>query len=85
MTAQQPYPFVEIFCDPQLKSEGENSPIGIILCSGKGREKIELLFSPGDNINVSEYLTNLPSKGLLAEKLSKAVKSAQLKLPGSID
>lgn len=66
-------------------SEGEHSPIGIILCSGKGREKIELLFSPGDNINVSEYLTNLPSKKLLAEKLSKAVKSAQLKLPRSID
>lgn len=66
-------------------SEGENSPIGIILCSGKGKEKIELLFSPGDNINLSEYLTKLPSKKLLAEKLSKAIKSAQLKLPRSID
>jgi predicted nuclease of restriction endonuclease-like (RecB) superfamily len=62
-------------------SGDENLPIGIILCSEKGKEKIELLFSPADKINVSEYLTNLPSKKLLAEKLNKAVKSAQLKLP----
>jgi predicted nuclease of restriction endonuclease-like (RecB) superfamily len=63
-------------------SEGENSPIGIILCSEKGKEKIELLFSPDDKINVSEYLTSLPSKELLAERLNRAVKSVQLKLPG---
>jgi hypothetical protein len=62
-------------------SRDENLPIGIILCSEKGKEKIELLFSPVDKIKVSEYLTNLPSKKMLAEKLSKAVKSAQLKLP----
>ncbi|MDQ1354307.1 MAG: hypothetical protein QG657_4616 [Acidobacteriota bacterium] len=62
-------------------AKDENLPIGIILCSEKGKEKIELLFSPVDKIKVSEYLTNLPSKKMLAEKLSKAVKSAQLKLP----
>jgi predicted nuclease of restriction endonuclease-like (RecB) superfamily len=62
-------------------SEDENLPIGIILCSEKGKEKIELLFSPVDKIKVSEYMTNLPSKKMLAEKLNKAVKSAQLKLP----
>ena len=65
--------------------EDENSPIGIILCSEKGREKIELLFSPDDKINVSEYLTNLPSKKLLAQKLNKAVKSAHYKTSGSTD
>lgn len=61
-------------------SADENLPIGIILCSEKGKEKIELLFSPADKINVSEYLTNLPSKKLLAEKLNKAIKAAQLKV-----
>jgi predicted nuclease of restriction endonuclease-like (RecB) superfamily len=60
--------------------EGENSPVGIILCTEKGKEQIELLFLPKDRIKVSEYLTKLPPKELFAEKLHKAVLTAQLKL-----
>ena len=60
--------------------EDENPPIGLILCSEKGKEQIELLFLPKDRIKVAEYLTKLPSKELILEKLHKAIKFAQVKL-----
>ena len=60
--------------------EGENPPVGLILCSEKGKEVIELLFLPNDKIKVAEYMTNLPPKELFAEKLHKAIEVAQLKL-----
>ncbi|OQX22093.1 MAG: cytoplasmic protein [Candidatus Altiarchaeales archaeon A3] len=60
--------------------EGENPPVGVILCTEKGKELIELLFLPDDNIKVAEYLTKLPSKELFAEKLHKAMLMAQVKL-----
>ncbi len=60
--------------------EDENPPIGIILCAEKGKEQIELLFLPQDRIKVSEYLTKLPPKELFAEKLHKAVQTAQVEL-----
>ncbi len=59
-------------------AEDENPPIGVILCTEKGREHIELLFLPEDRIKVSEYMTKLPSKELFAEKLHKAIQRAQL-------
>jgi len=61
----------------------ENLPIGIILCTEKGKEQIELLFLQKDRIKVSEYLTKLPPKELFAEKLHKAIQTAQLMLKGS--
>jgi predicted nuclease of restriction endonuclease-like (RecB) superfamily len=49
--------------------EGENSPIGLILCTGKNSEHIELLELDRSDIRVSEYMTELPPKKLLEEKL----------------
>ena len=60
-------------------NKDENPPIGLILCAEKGREQIELLFLPKDRIRVSEYLTKLPPKKLFAEKLHKAIQSAQIR------
>lgn len=60
--------------------EDENPPVGLILCTEKGKEQIELLFLPQDRVKVSEYLTKLPPKKLFAEKLHKAMLTAQLKL-----
>ncbi|PKN00586.1 MAG: cytoplasmic protein [Elusimicrobia bacterium HGW-Elusimicrobia-2] len=60
--------------------EGENPPVGMILCAEKGRKQIELLCLPQERIRVSEYLTKLPSKELFAEKLKKAIRVAQLEL-----
>lgn len=61
-------------------AEDENPPIGVILCTEKGKERIELLFLPEDRIKVAEYLTELPPKELFAEKLHKAIQRAQLLL-----
>ena len=58
----------------------ENPPIGIILCTEKGKEQIELMFLPEDRIRVSEYLTKLPPKELFVEKLHKALQTAQIEL-----
>ncbi len=55
------------------KVEGENSPIGLILCSGKNEEHIELLDLEKSNIKVAEYLTILPPLQLLKDKLHKAI------------
>lgn len=60
--------------------KGENPPLGLILCADKGHEQIELLFLPKDRIKVAQYLKKMPSKELFAEKLHKAVQSAQLQL-----
>ena len=60
----------------------ENPPVGIILCSEKGKEQIELLFLHEDRIKVAEYITKLPAKELFAEKLRKAISVAQLKQKG---
>ena len=53
--------------------EGENLPIGLILCTGKNPEHIELLQLHKSNIKVADYFTILPSKKLLLEKLHKAI------------
>jgi predicted nuclease of restriction endonuclease-like (RecB) superfamily len=58
-------------------NEGENPPIGLILCSGKNPEHIEILQLDKSNIKVSEYLTILPSNELLLEKLQLAVEIAK--------
>lgn len=65
------------------QAEGENTPIGLILCTGKNEEHIELLRLDKSNIRVADYLTILPPKKLLQEKLHKAVEIAQQKIRGN--
>ncbi len=65
--------------------EGENTPIGLILCTGKNEEHIELLQLEKSNIRVADYYTILPSKKLLQEKLHKAIEIAQLKFEKNQD
>ena len=60
--------------------KGENPPIGLILCSGKNQEHIELLQLSKSNIRVSEYLTKLPSKEILQKKLRQSIELAKNKL-----
>ena len=60
--------------------EGENKPIGLILCAGKNEEHVELMHLEDSNIRVAEYLTKLPSKQLLEEKLKLSIKRAEQQL-----
>jgi predicted nuclease of restriction endonuclease-like (RecB) superfamily len=60
------------------QKEGENKPIGLILCSEKSPEQINYLMLDNDeHIKVAEYLTLLPDKKLLLEKLEKAIALAE--------
>lgn len=60
--------------------EGENPPIGLILCADKNQEHVELLQLDKSNIRVAQYLTMLPSQELLQHKLHDFVAKAKLQL-----
>jgi len=62
------------------QEEGEDSPLGIILCTGKKYEQIELLELDKSGIHVAEYLTTLPSKEILEEKLQQAIVNARTRM-----
>lgn len=64
-------------------AEGENKPIGLILCAGKNEEHIELMHLDDSNIRVAEYMTKLPERKLLEQKLQQAIKRAQDRLRNS--
>jgi predicted nuclease of restriction endonuclease-like (RecB) superfamily len=60
------------------QKEGENKPIGLILCSEKSPEQINYLMLDNDEqIKVASYLTQLPDKKLLLEKLERAIAIAE--------
>lgn len=59
---------------------GEAPPLGIILCSGKKQEQIELLELDASGIHVAEYLTSLPPKAMLQQKLHEAITRSRARL-----
>ncbi|MEI7941527.1 MAG: PDDEXK nuclease domain-containing protein [Verrucomicrobiota bacterium] len=59
---------------------GEDEPLGLILCAEKSDERIELFELAKRGIRVGEYLTELPPKKLLEQKLHDAVRLAQARL-----
>ena len=48
---------------------GEAPPLGIILCTGRNKEQIELLELDQSGIHVAEYMVGLPPRDLLKKKL----------------
>lgn len=66
--------------DKYERQPGEHAPLGLILCTGKQSEQIELLELDQAGIHVAEYLTALPSKEVLLDKLQKAIKYARQRL-----
>lgn len=65
--------------DKHDRAAQEESPLGIILCSVKGLETVELLELDKSGIHVAEYLTGLPSKDVLVAKLDRTIKEAREK------
>ncbi len=50
--------------------EKENEPVGLILCTSKKKQHVELLLAHGPHkMQVAEYLTKLPDKKVLEERL----------------
>ncbi|NOR15169.1 MAG: DUF1016 family protein [Candidatus Aminicenantes bacterium] len=62
------------------KQPGEETPLGIILCAGKKEEQIELLELGRSGIHVAEYLTVLPPRELLKQKLHAAIETSRARL-----
>ncbi|MCQ2960648.1 MAG: DUF1016 domain-containing protein, partial [Bacteroidales bacterium] len=66
------------YLDKNERKDGEESPIGLILCSEGNTEHIEYLMLDENNpMKVAQYYTQLPDKQLLAEKLQRAIAIAK--------
>ncbi len=64
---------------------GEKPPLGLILCAGKKKEQIELLELNQSGIHVAEYLTALPPRELLQQKLHTAIEISRARLEHNSD
>lgn len=56
---------------------GEESPLGLLLCTEGSEEQIELLQLDKSGIKVAQYMTELPSKELLQRQLHKGLEAAR--------
>ncbi len=59
---------------------GDLPPLGIILCTGKKQEQIELLELDQSGIHVAEYLTVLPPREVFQQKIHSALLTARARL-----
>lgn len=66
--------------DRYEKQDGENPPIGLILCAETSREQVELLEMHKDGIMVAEYWTDLPPKKEIEKRLHIALMHAKEQL-----
>jgi predicted nuclease of restriction endonuclease-like (RecB) superfamily len=66
--------------DRHERQEAEERPLGLILCAGKKRETVELLELEPRGIHVAEYLTELPPRELLEQRLHEAIVRTRLRL-----
>jgi predicted nuclease of restriction endonuclease-like (RecB) superfamily len=65
--------------------EGESTPIGLILCADKSEEHVELLRLEDSGIRVAQYLTELPPKELLEQRLHDSIRLARERLAAASD
>lgn len=62
--------------------EGEEKPIGLILCAEGNHEQIELLQLDKSNIKVAKYITEFLPKELLKEKLHQFLLASKIQIEG---
>lgn len=62
------------------QEQDENPPLGIIFCTSKKYEQIELLDLESSDIHVAEYMTVLPPKDVLEQRLHMAIERAKQRL-----
>lgn len=59
--------------DKHERRDGEDKPLGIIICAGKDQEDIELLELDKNGIHVAQFITELPQKEVFESKLRQAI------------
>jgi predicted nuclease of restriction endonuclease-like (RecB) superfamily len=69
--------------DRYERKDWEEAPIGLILCSDKNQEQIELLQLEEGQIRVAEYLTELLPRAVLEQKLHQAILRGRSQLRSS--
>ena len=56
---------------------GEETPLGLLLCTEGGEEQIELLQLDKSGIKVAQYLTELPPRHVLMNQIQKSMEAAK--------
>jgi predicted nuclease of restriction endonuclease-like (RecB) superfamily len=59
---------------------GEDTPLGLLLCTEGGEEQIELLQLDKTGIKVSQYMTELPSRKVLQQQIQRSLVDAKARL-----
>jgi len=62
------------------RKEGEEQPIGLILCTSANRKKVEMLEMDKAGIAVAEFWTDLPPKEELERKITEIAMEAKERL-----
>lgn len=63
--------------DQHDRAQGEESPLGLILCAGADTEQVELMDLESAGIRVAEYIAQIPDVQLLQDQLHRAVVHAR--------
>ena len=58
---------------------GEESPLGLLLCTEGGEEQIELLQLDKSGIKVAQYMTELPPREVLIRQIQKSLEAAKVR------
>ena len=64
---------------------GEESPLGLLLCTEGGDEQIELLQLDKAGIKVAKYLTELPSREVLQRQIKKSLEAVKALFENNIE
>lgn len=64
---------------------GEETPLGLLLCTEGGEEQIELLQLDKSGIKVAQYMTELPPREVLIHQIQKSLELAKQRIENKID
>ena len=64
---------------------GEETPLGLLLCTEGSDEQIELLQLDKAGIKVAQYLTELPSRHVLMQQIQKSLEAAKARFEDYIE
>jgi hypothetical protein len=67
------------------QEEGEEPPIGLLMCAEGNYEQIELLQLDKSGIRVAEYITELPPKEILQNKLHRLIEMEKKNIENRLD
>lgn len=67
------------------QEEGEEPPVGLLMCAEGNHEQIELLQLDKSGIRVAEYITELPPKEILQNKLHRLIEMKKKNIENRLD